>query len=63
MQELFKFQIDQITADGAIVGALTATGLRPTFISKFEKRGVPLPLGLFQSRDLPLDHPMGAVRQ
>jgi pilus assembly protein CpaF len=52
MQELFKFQVDEVTADGAIVGALRTTGLRPTFLSKFEKRGVPLPLSLFQVREL-----------
>jgi pilus assembly protein CpaF len=52
MQELFKFQVDEVTPDGAIVGALRTTGLRPTFLSKFEKRGVPLPLSLFQVREL-----------
>jgi pilus assembly protein CpaF len=51
MQELFKFQIDEVTADGKIVGALRATGLRPTFLAKFEKRGVGLPLGLFQMHE------------
>jgi pilus assembly protein CpaF len=51
LQELFKFQIDEITADGTIVGALRSTGLRPTFLAKFEKRGVALPLGLFQTHD------------
>ena len=29
------------------VGNLVPTGLRPTFLDKFEKRGVPLPAGLF----------------
>jgi pilus assembly protein CpaF len=48
MQELFKFQIDEVTRDGAIVGGLRPTGLRPTFLQKFEKRGISLPLGLFQ---------------
>jgi pilus assembly protein CpaF len=51
MQELFKFQIDEITGDGTIVGALRSTGLRPTFLTKFEKRGVALPLGLFQTHE------------
>jgi pilus assembly protein CpaF len=49
MQELFKFQIDEVTRDGSIVGGLRATGLRPTFLQKFEKRGISLPLGLFQA--------------
>ena len=51
MQELFKYQIDEITPDGTIVGALRSTGLRPTFVSKFEKRGIPLPQSLFHMRD------------
>ena len=49
LQELFKFQIDEVTRDGTIVGGLRATGLRPKFLQKFEKRGVALPLGLFQA--------------
>ena len=46
LQELFKFEIDEVTTDG-IVGGLRATGLRPTFVQKFEKRGISLPQGLF----------------
>jgi pilus assembly protein CpaF len=61
MQELFRFQIDEITTDGTIVGGLRATGLRPTFIAKFDKRGVGLPLGLFQSPDSLLS-PMNQLR-
>ena len=49
LQELFKFQIDEVTRDGTIVGGLRATGLRPKFLQKFDKRGVALPLGLFQT--------------
>jgi pilus assembly protein CpaF len=64
MQDLFKFQIDEVTADGNIVGALRSTGLRPTFVSKFEKRGIPLPQSLFQVRELDV-HPaaIGAFGQ
>jgi pilus assembly protein CpaF len=62
MQELFKFQIDEVTADGAIVGGLRSTGLRPTFLAKFEKRGISLPLGLFQVRD-PQSNPLHAAPQ
>jgi pilus assembly protein CpaF len=51
LQELFKFQVDEITRDGAIVGGLRPTGLRPTFLQKFEKRGIALPLSLFQGRE------------
>jgi len=52
LQELFKFQIDEVTRDGTIVGGLRATGLRPKFLNKFEKRGVALPLGLFQAPEV-----------
>ncbi|MGZ4409300.1 MAG: CpaF family protein, partial [Gaiellaceae bacterium] len=51
LQELFKFEIDEVTRDGTIMGALRATGLRPAFLEKFEKRGIALPLGLFQGRE------------
>jgi pilus assembly protein CpaF len=61
MQELFKFQIDEITRDGTIVGGLRATGLRPTFLQKFEKRGISLPLGLFQAPEPTLGAAAGAV--
>jgi pilus assembly protein CpaF len=62
MQELFKFQVDEVTTDGSIVGALRSTGLRPTFLAKFDKRGIPLPLGLFQPRDLPLNPAIGVAK-
>ncbi len=51
LQELFKFRIDEVTRDGAMIGGLHPTGLRPTFLQKFEKRGVALPLGLFQANE------------
>ena len=44
-----QFQLDEETRGGTIVGGLRATGLRPKFLQKFEKRGVGLPLGLFQA--------------
>jgi hypothetical protein len=30
-----------------VIGELAATGLRPTFLYKFEKRGITLPIDLF----------------
>ncbi|HXY82024.1 MAG TPA: CpaF family protein [Gaiellaceae bacterium] len=47
LQDLFEFHLDEITNDGVVVGKLRPTGLRPLFMSKFEKRGVSLPLSLF----------------
>jgi pilus assembly protein CpaF len=47
MQDIFTFKLEQITVDRVVVGKLVATGLRPTFLDKFEKRGVELPASLF----------------
>jgi pilus assembly protein CpaF len=47
LQDIFEFKVDQITPDRTVIGALRATGLRPTFLHKFEKRGVTLPVSLF----------------
>ena len=33
------------------IRAAWPTGLRPNFLRKFEKRGVSLPLGIFQARE------------
>src|SRR5215218_10711221 len=46
LQDIFEFKVDQITPDRTVIGALRATGLRPTFLHKFEKRGVTLPVSL-----------------
>ncbi len=51
LQELFKFQVEEVTRDGNVVGSLQPTALRPTFLQKFEKRGIALPLGLFQAHE------------
>jgi pilus assembly protein CpaF len=47
LQELFTFKVEQVTGERVVMGSLCATGLRPTFLGKFEKRGVSLPIGLF----------------
>ncbi|MDP8909424.1 MAG: CpaF family protein [Chloroflexota bacterium] len=49
LQPLFEFKIDSVSADRKVVGSLRATGLRPTFLDKFEKRNVQLPANLFQT--------------
>jgi pilus assembly protein CpaF len=48
LQDLFTFEVEGVSPEGKILGELKSTGLRPTFLSKFEKRGVPLPIQLFQ---------------
>jgi pilus assembly protein CpaF len=45
-QELFEFKVDAITGERRMRGHLEWTGLRPTFLSKFEHKGVRLADGL-----------------
>jgi pilus assembly protein CpaF len=47
LQDVFEFKVEEVTSDRIVVGRLRSTGLRPTFMHKFEKRGVTLPTGLF----------------
>ena len=47
LQEIFAFKMEDILRDRTVVGRLEATGLRPTFLHKFEKRGISLPNNLF----------------
>jgi pilus assembly protein CpaF len=49
LQELYRFHVDAVAPDRAVVGQLTSTGLRPGFLEKFEKRGVSLPSWLSAS--------------
>ena len=50
LQEVFTFRQQEITPDGKVLGELESTGLRPTFLEKFEKYGVALPTQLFAPR-------------
>jgi pilus assembly protein CpaF len=47
LQEIFAFKIQQVLPDRTVIGTMQATGLRPTFLYKFEKRGITLPNDLF----------------
>ncbi len=49
LQEIFVFKIEEILTDRTVIGQLQSTGLRPTFVHKFEKRGITLPSDLFQA--------------
>jgi pilus assembly protein CpaF len=56
LQEIFAFKLERVQADRTVIGKLESTGLRPTFLYKFEKRGVGMPNDLFVARgsqDLP----------
>jgi pilus assembly protein CpaF len=62
LQDIFEFRVEHVTEDRAVVGSLRSTGLRPTFVHKFEKRGVSLPVTLFQSGYGAPTVPAGAAR-
>jgi pilus assembly protein CpaF len=47
LQDVFEFKVDEVTSDRVVIGRLRSTGLRPTFLHKFEKRGITLPTSLF----------------
>jgi pilus assembly protein CpaF len=56
LQEIFAFKIENVLADRTVIGRLESTGLRPTFLYKFEKRGIGMPNEIFQIKgpsDLP----------
>jgi pilus assembly protein CpaF len=49
LQELFEFKIEEVLEDRTVLGALQPSGLRPSFMHKFEKRGLKLPMPLLAS--------------
>jgi pilus assembly protein CpaF len=62
MQELFTFKVSRVTDERVVVGTLETTGLRPTFLYKFEKRGIALPSSLFQGYRVDAVPAAGAAR-
>ena len=46
LQDLFVYEVDAVGQTQQVVGALKPTGLRPSFIEKFDRRGVELPPAL-----------------
>jgi pilus assembly protein CpaF len=50
LQDLFEFKIERVTPERVVIGDLEPTGLRPTFLHKFDKRGVSLPAELFAAK-------------
>ena len=54
LQDIFQFKVQSVTPERVVIGSLEATGLRPAFLHKFEKRGVELPLSLFAGPQFPM---------
>ena len=46
LQDLYTFEVDSVGQTKHIVGSLRPTGLRPTFLDKFERRGIEPPADL-----------------
>lgn len=47
MQELFVFEQTGVHPDGRVKGMFRPTGIRPTFVEKFQRMAIPFPEGLF----------------
>jgi len=52
LQDVFTYKIDHVTPERVVVGHHVPTGLHPTFVEKFRKHGVEMPLELFSGRRL-----------
>ena len=50
IQDIFKFQQVDVTADGKIVGSMQPTGAVPKFVLDLQKRGIKIDLNLFKKR-------------
>ena len=48
MQDIFVFKQTGITAEGKIIGKMTATGVVPKFVLLLKQRGLPVDLSLFR---------------
>ena len=47
LQPLYDFNLENVSEEGKVVGALRPTSLRPTLLAKFERRGIEVPQHLF----------------
>ncbi|MGI9549128.1 MAG: ATPase, T2SS/T4P/T4SS family [Bdellovibrionales bacterium] len=50
LQEIFKFKEEGYTKDKKVLGQFQALGIIPSFIDKFEQKGVSIPRGLFTTK-------------
>jgi pilus assembly protein CpaF len=46
LQNLYEFKVLHAGPDRSVAGVLERTGLRPSFLAKFERRGIPIPPGM-----------------
>jgi pilus assembly protein CpaF len=62
LQDIFAFKIESVLQDHTVLGKLEATGLRPSFLYKFEKRGITLPNDLFVIRGAEMSPELAVTR-
>jgi pilus assembly protein CpaF len=65
LQDIYEFRVDEVTPERVVIGSLCSCGLRPSFLHKFEKRGISLPASLFtpgQPRAVPSELAAGSMR-
>jgi len=55
MQEIFRFRQIGVDQNGRAFGQFEATGVRPTFVSRLEQKGIKLPSNMFTERILSRD--------
>jgi pilus assembly protein CpaF len=55
MQDIFRFKQLGIDQNGRAFGQFESTGVRPSFVSRLESKGIKLPSNLFQERILQRD--------
>ena len=47
MSEIFKFRRERVDESGNVIGTFRATGIVPEFQNHFAKRGIDLPMAVF----------------
>jgi hypothetical protein len=58
---LFEYHVDEVTPERKVIGRLLPTGLRPTFLPKFERHGLTVPDGLFGTPETAMFGAKGAM--
>jgi pilus assembly protein CpaF len=51
LQNLYEHRVEHIDADGKVVGGIYPTGLRPSFLNRFQRHGIEVPPELFGAVD------------
>ncbi len=60
LQPLFEFKLQRIDSEGMVVGAIEPTGLRPSFLGKFERHGIELSPQMFGDSNVAMFGAAGA---